>query len=134
MEYRRTTPQTPIIEFDQDGDLIQCKCSSLEDLILRTATVTEVRARRHGGKLDAAMKKVVDRLYSMASGRCSAMDGEEPFGFMCCAISDAYAEVRECSRMQVLTGLSPDEATLFVIFAPPSIHACVAQADVSGRT
>lgn len=128
MEYRRTTSQTPMIVFDEGGDFIQCKRSSLEDLVLSTADVTEVRARRHGGKLDAAMKKIVDHLYAMASGARSAAEGEESFEFMCCAISDAYAEVRECSRMHILTGLSPDTATLFVIFAPPSIHACIVRA------
>ena len=56
--------------------------------------------------------------------RCMA---HSSFSHLCCAASEAYGEVRRTSRMRVLSGLSPDESTLILIFASPWTGECTEQ-------
>jgi hypothetical protein len=127
LEYRRSTALVRIFEFDQTGQHVPCKSSNSEDLVRLADGVNDIRAIKHGGNLSAAMEKVVDCLYDLSS---RPADGDEvPFEFACYATRDAYDEVLATSRMHALAGLSPDGSTLFVVFAPFSIRAGVAQAE-----
>jgi hypothetical protein len=89
--------------------------------------VTEIRAIKHEGTVNAVMKNVVDSLYG-TSPRLAGGD-EGPLEFACYATRDAYDQVLTTCKMHALAGLSPDGSTLFVVFAPFSVRAGVALAE-----
>jgi hypothetical protein len=115
--------ELPTFIFDDDGDLISCVGTTLENLILSAAKVTRIRVGTQTGKLTTAMRDLTKSLQAVR--RCA---GDDDFSHLSCAASDAYGEVRRNSRMRVLTGLSPDESTLILIFAAPWVGECIVQA------
>jgi hypothetical protein len=48
-------------------------------------------------------------------------------------VSEAYGELRRNARMRVLTGRSPDESTLILVFASPWVGECIAQVQTAAR-
>jgi hypothetical protein len=120
--------EVPTFVFDDDGDFIPCVGTTLEDLIRSAAKVTKIRVGSETGKITAAMRNLTSSLQAVR--RCS---GDDDFSHLCCAASEAHGEVRRNSRMRVLTGRSPDEATLILIFALPWIGECFVQAQTAAR-
>ena len=119
-----TTPQElPAFIFDDDGDLLTCIGTTLEDLILSAAKVTKNRVESETGKITRAMGNLANLLHAVR--RCT---GDDDFSHLCCEVSEVYGEVRRNARMRILTGLSPDESTLILIFTSPWVGECIVQA------
>jgi hypothetical protein len=115
--------ELPTLIFDDDGDFISCVGTTLEDLVLSAAKATRIRVGTETGRITTAMRNLTKSLQAVR--RCS---GDDDTSHLCCEVSKAYDEVRRNSRMRVLTGLSPDESTLILIFASPWVGECLVQA------
>jgi hypothetical protein len=122
MRENMTLQEVPTFIFDDDGDFITCVGTTLEDLILSAAKVTKIRVESETDKITRAMGNLANLLHAVR--RCT---GADDFSHLCCEVSEAYSEVRKNARMRVLTGLSPDESTLILVFASPWVGECIAQ-------
>ena len=122
MRESMTLQEVSTVIFDDDGDFITCVGTTLEDLILLAAKVTKIRVGSETGRNTRAMRTLANLLQAVR--RCA---GDDDFSHLCCGVSEAYGEVRRNARMRVLTGLSPDESTLILVFASPWVCECVAQ-------
>jgi hypothetical protein len=115
--------ELPTFVFDEDGDLIPCHGTALDDLVQSAASVSKIRVGSQNGKITTAMRELAGALQAIR--RCRE---DDDFSHLCCAATEAYGEIRKNLRMRVLTGLSPDESTLVVVFASPWIGECLVRA------
>jgi hypothetical protein len=104
--------ELPTFIFDDDGDFISCAGTTLENLTPSAAKAKRIRVGTQTGRITTAMRDLTKSLQALR--QCS---GDDDFSHLSCTASEAYGEVRRNSRMRVLTGLSPDESTLILIFA-----------------
>jgi hypothetical protein len=128
MQDSMNTQQVPTVVFDDGGDSIFCHGSTLADLIKSAASVNEIQVGTLAGRITMPMWTFIRSLEAIRE-----FAGGDDFPFLCCAASDAYDELRSNSRLRVLSGLSPDESALFLVFASPGRRASIAQAKTGNQ-
>jgi hypothetical protein len=116
------------IVFDDGGDSILCQDTTLAHLTKSAALVSQIRVGTLVREVTMPMWEFIRALEAIRE-----FTRGDHFPHLCCDVSDAYDELRSSSRLRVLSGLSPDESTLFLVFASPGRRACIAQAKTGNQ-
>lgn len=123
MQHSMNSQQMPTIVFDDGGDSILCHDTTLAHLTKSAASVSKIRVGTQVGEITMPMWDFIRALEAIR-----AFTQGDHFPHLCCEVSEAYNKLRSSSRLRLLSALSPDESTLFLVFASPGVRDCIVQA------